>query len=454
MNAQRHISHLRLGVAAMAVTATATAAAAFAAPAFAASTRYAAPTPAGTHNCKSRANACSISEAVGGAAAGDQVVLEPGDYGSPASPLTTSVATSAADVDIHGTDKRPRSPSAVIYSTAAYGLSVQGPGSELSDVEVDDAGNSNGAGLAFSGSLAQRLVVISGPDEAWGCDINGSAVLRDSVCEQQGSGDAIGVSGVLEGPNNVWLRNDTAISTSGDGIYVQSAGSRSSAATIINTIARGGHFDVEVFKQGSSATVTTRHSNYGATNLVDGATITDNGTSQKTGLQPVSQLFVDAATGDFREAIGAQTIAAGETSSPDGSTDLYGNRRTALGHACQTTDIGADEFQPAHTPTITTAAATTITRKAAVVSAAANPLGGTEVVYFEYGPAGPHGGAPTYAHRVSTAPQCTGPADTPVAVTAHLHGLRPGTKYYYRLVAANATGETAPSFTKTFTTRH
>src|ERR1700683_5235950 len=115
MNAQLHISHLRLGLAAIAAS---SAVAAGAAPAFGATaTRYAAPTPAGAQNCSSKANACSILTAVGGAAAGDQVILEPGDYGSPGSPLTTSIATGAQNVDIHGTDTVPRSPTAVIYTT-------------------------------------------------------------------------------------------------------------------------------------------------------------------------------------------------------------------------------------------------------------------------------------------------------------------------------------------------
>lgn len=302
---------------------------------------------------------------------------------------------------------------------------MDGAGAQLSDVEVIDDGSSSGAALAFQGAIAQRLFVVAGSDEQWACDISGHAMLRDSVCDQQGMGNAIGVSGVLAGPNDVWLRNDTAVSSAGVGVYVQSAGRRSSAVPMINTIARGGHDDVQAWRQGSSATVTTRHSNYGPTNLVDGATIIDNGTSQTTDLQSVSQLFLNAASADFREAIGAQTIASGETSSPDGKTDLYGNRRTALGHACQTTDIGASEFQPAHTPTVAAVAATDVSKKQAIVAASADPLGGTAVVYFEYGPAGPHGGAPTSVHRISTAPRCLAPADAPVPVTTRLHGLCP-----------------------------
>src|ERR1700722_5548051 len=142
MNAQLHISHLRLGLAAIAAS---SAVATGAAPAFAATvTRYAAPNPAGAQNCSSKANACSIVTAVGGPTAGDQVIIEPGDYGSPGSPLTTTIDTGAPDVDIHGTDIGTPSPTAVIYTSAPYGLSVDGAGSQLSDLDIEDSGNSNG----------------------------------------------------------------------------------------------------------------------------------------------------------------------------------------------------------------------------------------------------------------------------------------------------------------------
>jgi hypothetical protein len=446
MNAHLHISHLRLGLAAIAAS---SAVAAGAAPAFAA-TRYAAPAPAGSQDCSSQANACSILTAVGGAAAGDQVIVEPGDYGSAGSPLTTTIGTGAPGVDIHGTDSGTGWPTAVIYSSAAYGLSVEGAGSQLSDLDIQDSGNSNGAALSFEGDLAQRLVVSSGPDEAWGCDVNGFAVLRDSLCEQQGLGEAIGVDGVLSGPNQVVLRNDTALSTGGVGIYVASAGPRWSTVRVINTIARGARYDIEALEQGASAAVTTSHSNYGTIDAVTGGTITDDGTSQRTGLQSVSQLFVDPATGDFREALGAQTIAAGETETPNGPLDVYGDRRASLGHACQTTDIGADEFQPAGTPYVATGGAS-VTPRGATVSGFANPHGGTEVVYFQYGPAGPHGGGPS--HHLTTAAVCFGPTDSSMPVKAKLHGLRPGTKYFFRVVASSAAGETRPVFEATFRTR-
>jgi hypothetical protein len=447
MNAQLHISHLRLGLAALAAS---SAVAAGAAPAFAA-TRYAAPAPAGAQNCSSEANACSIVTAVGGANPGDQVIVEPGDYGSPSSPLTTTIETGAQNVDIHGTGKGPGAPRAVIYSSAPYGVSVDGFGSQLSDLDIEDSGNSNGAALAFSGALAQRLLVWSGPDEAWGCDINGSAVLRDSLCEQQGLGEAIGVSGVLYGPNEVGLRNDTAVSTSGIGIYVASAGPRWSTVKVINTIARGGHYDIEAFQAGASATVTTSHSNYGTTDTGGGGTITDDGTSQTSGVQSPAQLFVNPVAGDFHEAVGAQTIATGDTSSANGATDFYGDPRKALGHACQTTDIGADEFQPAATPTVAATGVSAVTRRGATVSGLANPLGGTEVVYFQYGQAGPHGGGPS--HHATTTPVCFAPTDSSMPVKAKLDGLRAGTKYFYRVVASDAAGETRPVFTATFTTR-
>jgi hypothetical protein len=151
----------------------------------------------------------------------------------------------------------------------------------------------------------------------------------------------------------------------GDTIYSQSAAAPAieldqqgasgelelSASGTIAVNAAGGH-DISATAHGKIAMT---HSDYASPT---GAGVIADGGGHVT----APPLFVDAATGDFRELAGAPTIDAGLNEA--GALDFEGNPRAA-GAA---SDIGALEYQPPPTPApITTTQTTTPTQSAPVV---------------------------------------------------------------------------------------
>ena len=85
-------------------------------------------------------------------------------------------------------------------------------------------------------------------------------------------------------------------------------------------------------------------------------------------------------------------------------------------------------------PTVVTTAATSITTTTATLNGTVNPNGLATDGYFEWGT------DPTLAAHNTTSTQAKGSGGAPVAITAPLTGLTPGTKYYFRTVATNAGG--------------
>jgi|GEM_PF-2758286 len=418
-------------------------------------TRYAAPAEAGAKNCSSPANACSLSVAMEGAHEGDEVIIEPGGYGSVFEPLIAPVRVIAKDVTAHGTDTSPGTPSALIFSDADFGVIVNGPGSTIRDIQVADVFKGGGASLLLTDASGEQVIARAGPEESSACALSRTAALIDSVCQRVSPGAAVRVTGIADPLNDVTLRNVTAVAPEGVGIAAESApaSERSVQIAAFNTIARGGLADIFVFRDGQPAAVTTSYSNYSSANtkVEGGGSLTDDGTSMTTGNQGLGQLFVDPEEGDFREALGAQTIGAGLIDPANGSFDFEGDARAfAPGTSCASTDIGADQFIPASGPAVASSGVSAIGQTGATLSGTANPLGGGGTVHFDFGAAALGGGPP--ASVSSTPTQCLSVADTPQPVTATLTGLAPGTTYYYRLAATDANATTTSAFAATFST--
>jgi hypothetical protein len=417
--------------------------------------------PGGTGSTCTDGTPCSLPTAVSNAAAGDEVLVAPGSYGTPAAPLTTSLSVGVGDVDIHGVDTAQGAPGATIYTSASYGVSLyDAPGDEISDLTIDDSG-SQGAAISLKGDTADRMTFIAGPGES-GCVLGGASTVTNSVCESAGDWAVAVYSPLTGGASTDTLRNVDAIATatSGVGLYVFSVDTSGETSTVnmFNSIVRGGSADIQTGESGGTtplvpATVTTSHSNYGLAHstVMAGGSVTDDGTSQTTGVQTPAQLFVDEAANDFQEAPGAQTIGAGAVSAVSGTYDALGYPRLFdAGGSCVNADIGADAFVPAATPTLAGLTATVGGETTATLSGTADPLGGPGSVQFEYAPAGAGGTAPaTYS---STPEECLALGSAAQPVTAALSGLTPGTTYFYRLVGTNSDGATVPAFTSTFTT--
>jgi alpha-tubulin suppressor-like RCC1 family protein len=113
------------------------------------------------------------------------------------------------------------------------------------------------------------------------------------------------------------------------------------------------------------------------------------------------------------------------------------------------TSLGEDRtfttLPPASPPTVTSTAATSVTRTLATANGTVNPNGSTvSECKFEYGPTTSYG---------SSAPCASlpGPGESAVAVAAGLGGLSPASTYHFRVSATNADG-TSTGSDQTFTT--
>jgi hypothetical protein len=356
-----------------------------------------------------------------------------GDYGSAATPLSTSITATAAGLDVHGEDGKPRPR---IFTNAPIGLDVRGAGSRVRDLEIDQVSTLNQkVGLDFSGAEVTRLVVHDKSPDGIACVILADSVLSNSVCDETGQG-GWAVRGYNQTPatNHCVLRNVTALAPSGNAIAVVNAMNVDEDITVTNSIALGGGpsngSDVYAFNQDDAqiARISIDHSYYFIRNVRPTMTgpvgiIQDDGTDVR-GPQPTF-----AAAGDYHQAAGSSTIDKGATSPANGTIDLDGDPR-ALGKGG--TDIGADEFVPP--PSAVTGNPGTITMTDALVNGSVNPNSVATSYHFEYGTTSDYG-TPTPSTDAGA-----GFAD--VAVSASLTGLTPATTYHYRLVAASARGTT------------
>jgi hypothetical protein len=85
-------------------------------------------------------------------------------------------------------------------------------------------------------------------------------------------------------------------------------------------------------------------------------------------------------------------------------------------------------------PTVSTGAARAITADGATLNGSVRPRGSATTAWFEYGL--------TRNYGTATARQAIGSGTAAVPVSATIAGLRPFTRYHYRLVAVNAAGTT------------
>jgi len=296
----------------------------------AASQRYASPTGDGS-DCTA-AHPCGITQAIGPALAGDEVIVAPGDYS-----ITGTSLFAPAQVTIHGVAGQPR-PRVLFSGPGQFGMDLAS-GTTLRWVEVDQQSTLGASAIGAQSSTLDQVVATgsaNGPTVA-----SRNSTIRNSTVVAS----APGLSAIASIGGTSTYRNVTAIATGSGGTAIQAwagAGAGDAAVDAINVIARGGAGGDDLLattdSSGASATITVGHSNW-----LDGSTggtkavIVDAG-----GNQGSSPAFVSPATGDYRQAPGSPTIDAGLSDALNGAFDLDGDAR-AIG----TTDIGADEFVPA-----------------------------------------------------------------------------------------------------------
>jgi hypothetical protein len=299
-------------------------AAALSTSAWAATQRYAIPGGGGT-DC-SAAVPCKITTAVQGAHAGDEVILNPGEY-----PMFDDIVD-PAPITIHGVAGQPR-PRLLFTGPQFVSLHT---GSVLRYVEVDQT--VPGAIWATSALLDQ--VIVRAPNYPLFID---SSTVRNSIVVATAPG-GVAIRSNSSSISNSVLRNVTAIATASGGVAVDAFAMTVSGSVNIganNVIARGGpggaSFRVRTDDVGGHAIIGIGHSAYPDGTLYKSGTNADFTYGDgNLGLAPI---FVDPAAGDYHQAAGSPTINAGADDYRNGELDVDGDLR-----ANGTTDIGADEY--------------------------------------------------------------------------------------------------------------
>lgn len=283
-----------------------------------AATRVASPDGANGASCQSQ-DPCSLDTAITGAASGDEVVIEPGDY-------NVSSVSESVPLNIHGVAGQPR-PRILGTSSSAAVLALKKSGTTLSHVFVSSSGS--GQALEFQGGVADDVVLTaSAGDTVKLVASTGQTVLRDALVTNTGTGDGIKV---LDGSNaqggaSAVLRNVTVVAE-GSGANAVRSTQTNGTTNALDVIARGGAGDLN----GSGGSITASYSDF-RPGLSPGVHDAGHNVASDPG-------FVDEAAGDFHLTAASRDIDAGTTDGFSGTTDPDGNARV-IGPAA---DIGAYE---------------------------------------------------------------------------------------------------------------
>ena len=371
--------------------------------------RHASPAGAGV-GCTA-AEPCSLKSAIAVAAMGDEVIVNPGDY-----PLTTTIEDKA-DITIRGVAGKPR-PCLLFSGANQDGLRLMN-GSLLRDIEVEQAAPVGA--LTTDGARIDRVTVKGAP--ATSCAVSLlNAIIRDSIVVAEMNPIC---SMAYGGTNASRVRNVTAIATQPGQPAINMYASGTATIELTNVIAQGGPggpgFLVVTDGLGGQATVSATHTNFADwSKFGDQIQFVDGG-----GNQHAAPTFVNAAAGDYHQALGSVTIDSGLDEPINGSFDVEGDPRR-IGP----TDIGADEF--VSVPIVITGLATGISAQSATLIGSVTANAVPTSYHFEYGP--------TTAYGSETPPTEAGAGLGGLPVSATLDALSPATTYHYRLVASNKAG--------------
>jgi hypothetical protein len=159
------------------------------------------------------------------------------------------------------------------------------------------------------------------------------------------------------------------------------------------------------------------------------------GTSTAYGL-----VTADTATPDDNTTVNVRVPLTGLT------TDTTYHYRLVATNAAGT-DPGSDRslhtLATPHAPSASTSAARSVTAIGATLAGSVTPHGLATTAHFDYGTATSYG--------ASTPEQAVGAGTGAVTTTASIGGLKPNTRYHFRVVATNSAG-VARSSDRTFTT--
>jgi hypothetical protein len=293
-----------------------------AAPALAAQ-RYVSVGSTDTTGSCTQAAPCRIDHGVNDAAAGDEVIVAPGDY------KVTTALQADVPIDIHGVDGKgaPLLQGAASLDSETLALDA---GGSVSHVNIEGITTDNPT-LSLQGATGDDLRVRSANQDAVVLkSASGSpTILRDAVANSKGNDG----NGVLveqgSGSGSVSIVNVTALGNTA--LLVDGSGP---SVSVRNSILQGDSKDIDA-NGGTSADVD--FSNFRPEQSSD---YVDGGHNQSA-----APVFLDDT---HREAAGSPTIDAGTADAPDlGAFDPVGHPRI-IGSA---PDIGAFEYDAGDTST-------------------------------------------------------------------------------------------------------
>jgi hypothetical protein len=410
--------------------------------------------PTGSDNASCAASApCDIATALEGAQPGDDVLVESGDYGSPAAPLAGSILVTAGNLAVHGPSggARPRIflSAAPRFSGDTTGLVFSGLLTSVSDLEVHNVSTAVGAsGLFSSGGSIDHVVASTGgvssssaAQVASAIIATGATTITDTVAYATNNaadgfdptgGEALFLEG--EGGDDV-VRNSTLVAaTPGTNFAMDAEGEiGSTTVTLQNTIvAHDANGLVISQENAASITVNADH------DAISGESTFSGTYNRDVTVTSAAPAFVDAAANDYHEAAtSVATIDKGAAVNGDLTTDIDGDLRT-VGPA---PDIGADEL-----PGLPTAAAMStsdMNTTQATVHGVVTAGGGASQAWLDYGT------TTTYGQR--SAAVTVSPSASQQPLSFPITGLSANTTYHARITIVNQAGEIS-SNDVTFTT--
>jgi hypothetical protein len=318
--------------------------------------------PSGTGTACTSANPCSLKEAANKAWVNDEVILAAGNYSIGPAPVI--VRSGAQNVSVHGDYSGPM-PHIDAHVAEVPPIFFEDNGGRLAYVEIVNEAPElpHAASCIFEGIVERVHLVARGPG-AVGLLQGPGCSVRDSLLQAEGKG-AVALhttdSETAE-ETDARARNVTAIATGPDsvGVAVQYLGVGPTLLielVLHNTIASGDSYDLAaicpepgfekaILFVGNSNfdTSISRSPGFGPP-YPPGTLDPPAEIVQDVGNQSAPPLFVDAAGGNFREAVGSPTIDAGQPREL-GIFDLAGTPRS-LGKG---PDIGAYEATPTAAP--------------------------------------------------------------------------------------------------------
>jgi hypothetical protein len=292
---------------------------------------------------------CKLSFALGQAFDGDDVALAAGTYDHAA----TDPLEVRPGVVLHGS---PGAARPLIEQTAPYrdcfGCTILELRSRavLRDVDVTQTTEGGGAVEATAASVIKRSALRGR---------RAALLLAPAPAEGPAGGVYDTLAVAIEGTGVVsygggqikYLENVTAIGLTGDGVGIRAHSSHDTDDTLdaVNTIARGGQWDVQAFADATAglndvATVKLRYSSFRLDRL-------ERHESDPAWPNARIETFDNnhhdaplfASPTDYHQAAHSPTVDAGRASGLIGTLDLDGQERTFGAKP----DIGADEWHPA-----------------------------------------------------------------------------------------------------------